>query len=256
MASRATRSSRWFETQLDSDHIWARGFPAAVCRTGVLIDHEDAGPLPAIIAGSAWGTATRDPDRPAFPFSFEPLVFSGGQYCDKSMVPAPLVLASGIPDWEALSARGAWVGDGTRAPSFTDTLEMVVTPRLGIGEPLPATIVVAQVLFDLRHYDVDPFVVAATRVLEPLIADLRSLLAANAPTDSDVDLLRQQVERLSASLRDDRDVPSRMRTAIATILGAIGGVLLNILANRLDDGIPWDAVWTNVHDALRRLGLG
>jgi len=254
MTSTPLNGRSWYDTELDTEHIWYRGFHMKVNAVGVLVDDPDVDELPPLIARSAWGQATLSHDRQAFPYNFHPTVFTGPQFCADSIVRSPAAFPHAGPGLE-LSARGAWVTLGERAPDFTDTLEIVVIPT-GYDPSSPSVSVsVAQVLFDVRPYQVDPFVVAATRVLEPLIAELRGLISADGDHTAEISGLRDQVDRLEATLRRDREQPARMKAALTASLSAVGAIILNIIASRLDDVVPWDVVWGAVREAIRRLGL-
>jgi hypothetical protein len=159
----------WCETELDSEHIWFRGFHVSALDGAFRIDDPEVDPLPDVIVRAAWGYATRNETRPSFPFDFVPSVLTGTQFCFDNTVRLPTMFLSTVLDSPALNARGAWVGWDHPSLDFTDRLEVVFAPST--AHDLPRCVRVAQVVFDLRQLEADPFVVVATR--EPLIADLR-----------------------------------------------------------------------------------
>ncbi|HVF05238.1 MAG TPA: hypothetical protein VNA20_10380 [Frankiaceae bacterium] len=154
----------------------------------------------------------------------------------------------------AIRARaGAWVGWEDYRVDETDVLEVVI--GASPDGDLPEKPLVAQIVFDLSRPAVDPFVVAATRVLEPLLGELRwalSRMERETPEQRDLAI---EVDRLERTLRGDAKRPSRLRTVVKASLAAITAIVLSILANRIDDAVPWDLVWNGLQDAVHRLGL-
>lgn len=243
----------WYGTELDSEHIWDRGFGVSLSDDLFHLDDPDIDEPPPLIVRAAWGHAVRS-HRRAFPFDFEPSVLTGTQYCALGAVWMPTSFLEVSKREQGLSARGAWVGWDDRTPEFTDTLEVVFAPN-GIDE-LPSRVPVAQILFDLRRTEMDPFVVAATRVLEPLMGDLRRVIGESTDRlDSMAHDLRTEVDRLEGALRTPPARQSHMRKIVAGALTAISTIILGIIANHLDVLIHWDALWRWTRDAGRCLGL-
>jgi hypothetical protein len=245
--------SSWYGTELDSEHIWYRGFGVSLEDDVLRIDDPDVDEPPPLIVHAAWGSAVRK-TRPAFPFDFEPSIVTGTQYCDRGAIRMPNSFLSADLRERRLLARGAWVGWDDRAPDLTDTLE-VVFANDGIDE-LPSRVPVAQLLFDLRRRNIDPFVVAAARVLEPLIGDLqRAISELPAALGAELRDLRAQVDRVEDALRQHPTRPSHLRNVLIGALTAISTIILSIIATHLDEVVPWEALWRSTREAGRCLGL-
>lgn len=242
----------WYSTELDSEHIWCRGFEVDLTGGALATGDTDVERFPSIQLLAAWGSAARCATREAFPFDFTPIALVGSAYCHDGRVPAPAAALNALPFSES-SARGAWVGWEDYRVDRTDVLEVVI--GASPDGDLPASLLVAQVAFDLSRPAVDPFVVAATRVLEPLLGELRWALSRMEHERQEHRDLEMEVDRLERTLRGDAQRPSRLRRVIKTSLAAITAIVLNILANRIDDTVPWDLVWNGVQDAVHRLGL-
>ncbi len=118
----------------------------------------------------------------------------------------------------------------------------------------------AWVVLDSLPTGLDPFVVAATRVLEPLISELRAAVSkAEGQHVAVIGELSRQVEALGTLVRDSQETPTWLRTAIGVALGALSGIVLNIVANRLDplvDRIDWPALYNAIQEAIRQLAIG
>jgi hypothetical protein len=243
--------SGWYSSELDSEHVWHRGFE--VDMTGGVLATRDAGvePFPPIQLLAAWGWAERSATRKAFPFDFQPLALTGSAYCHDGRVSAPAAVLATFP-FTGSTARAGWVG-WSHPAEHTDALEVVI--GASSDGDLPAKLLVAQIVFDLSQPDVDPFVVAATRVLEPLLGELRWALSTLEHERPEQRVLATEVDRLEQTLRADAQRPSKLRAVVKGSLAAIAAVLLNILANRIDHAVPWDLIWNGVQDAAHRLGL-
>lgn len=244
--------STWYSSELDSEHIWYRGFEVDLAGGALATGDTDVEPFPAIQLLAAWGSAVRCATREAFPFDFAPIALVGSAFCPDGKVPAPAAALSALPFSDS-SARGAWVGWEDYRVDDTDVLEVVI--GVSPDGDLPGELLVAQIVFDLSRPAVDPFVVAATRVLEPLLGELRWALSAMERETLETRDLAIEVDRLERTLRGDAQRPSRLRTVVKASLAAITAIVLNILANRIDDAVPWDLVWNGVQDAVHRLGL-
>jgi len=247
--------SHWYDSELDSEHVWYRGFDVSVDEGGFRVDDPDVDALPELIVRAAWGHATRSTTRMAFPYDFAPSLFTGAQYCPKSTVRAPTAFLDAGLGTRGLSARGSWVAWGDGDPAFTDRLEVVFTEVS--AEQMPARLAVTQVVFDADIVaDVDVFVVAATRVLEPLIGDIRRAIAAvEDHRKGDLEALRTQIDHIDEALREGRVQPSSLRAVITGGLAALAAIILNIISTHLDLLIPWEVLWNGVRDAGTSLGL-
>jgi hypothetical protein len=247
----ASSRSTWYSSELDSEHIWYRGFEVNLTGGALATGNPDVEPFPSIQQLAAWGSAARSKTREAFPFDFEPLALVGIAYCHDGEVPAPAAALSATA-FTGSTARGAWVG-WEHPVDLTDALEVVIGASPDGG--LPAKPLVAQIVFNVSQSAVDPFVVAATRVLEPLLGQLHWALSAMEHERREHRELATEVDRLQRTLRADAQRPSKLRTVIEASLAAITAIVLSILANRIYDAVPWDLIWNGIHDATHRLGL-
>jgi hypothetical protein len=205
--------SSWYSSELDSEHIWYRGFEVDLTGGVLATGDSDVEPFPPIQLLAAWGSADRSATREAFPFDFAPIALVGSAFCHDGRVPAPTAALRAL-SFTGTTARGAWVG-WSHDVDHTDALEVVIGASSDGG--LPAKLLVAQVVFDLSQPAVDPFVVAATRVLEPLLGELRwalSMLEHERPEQRE---LATEVDRLERTLRADAQRPSRLRTVVKAL---------------------------------------
>lgn len=245
------RRSKWYESELDSEHIWYRGFDIHISDGVITVGDDDAAPMSRLVMCSAWGSAERSANRDAFPFDFTPVVLRGTEYLHAQALSLPNDVRT-LVEGDQVRGRGAWAS-WEHPVEFTDALE-VVLGLSPVGD-LPATLVVGQIVFDLSISAVDPFTVAASRILEPLLKELRESLWALDQRAEQSAQLSAQIERLEVGLRTAGSEPSRLRGIVRAALSAIGAIALGIAANRIDDAVHWANVWTAVNDALRRLGL-
>lgn len=243
--------SSWYSSELDSEHIWYRGFEVTLARGALATGDPDVESFPPLQRLAAWGSATRSATRKAFPFDFEPVVLVGSAYCRGGIVPAPAAALRATPFTES-TARGAWV-EWEHSVDHTPALEVVI--GMSADGKLPAEILVAQIVFDLTQSTADSFVIAATRVLEPLLGELRWALSAMDQQWEEQCKLAVEVGRLQATLRADAQRPSKLRMVIKVSLEVIAAIVLSIIANRIDDAVPWHLIWNGIHDAAHRLGL-
>ncbi|HVU72263.1 MAG TPA: hypothetical protein VHE83_04830, partial [Mycobacteriales bacterium] len=188
---------------------------------------------------------------PAFPYDFAPITVEGAAFQAEGCLRVPRAVLQALP--LAPAARGAWVGWESERRDTSDVMEIVIgAPENG---SFPEHVLVAQVVFDLAQPPVDAFAAAATRVLEPLIGELRHGLASLVSDLPARVELAAEVDRLQAALRSSASEPSRLRRLVRGSLAAIGTIVLGILAARVDDAIPWDLLWHGVQEAGHRLGL-
>lgn len=224
--------------------------------TELMVIDEDASVPAPIVLRSAWGRAVRTP-RDAWPYDFQPLLYAGAQvWADRALL-VPPILGSILPSDCFGHGSGAFVSLDQVPPPY-DSMEFVFAAS-SWPEPMPDEVYMAWVILDPLPRGVDPFVVTASRVLEPLIGELRSAIdrveARGAPLIED---LLRHVDALSAAVRDAQAEPSRMRKAVTMSLAALSGIVLNIVANRIDpviDRIDWPSLYNAVLEAIRRLAL-
>jgi hypothetical protein len=244
-------SSAWYDRQVDVDHIRGRGFEVLIASGRLRVDDPDeGGPLPRLLGRSVWGPAVPNAvGRLEFPDDFEPDAFTGSQLCAAGFVRIPPGIRGRLPQTERAVARGAW--------TYDLRLEVVVEVDLNNGDTT-AWPIVGQLLFE-EIAGVDPFVVAASRVLEPLIAELRFAVATTALEGStEVVELRGEIERLAELVRSVQTRPARKQILIAASLSANATLTLNILSNRIDgllDRVDWPTVWDAIRVAGQHLGL-
>lgn len=207
---------------------------------------------------SFWGRATLAA-RTHPPYEFKPTVFSGTQLWDNRNLPLPPAVVSAFPEDAFGRGVGAYVSLD-QFPDRYDSMEFVFERRTDLSEEqLLPEVCMAWVILDTRPVELNPYVVAATRVLEPLIAELRrSVEKTNIDQLMVLGELHVRVEELATSVRDLQSQPSRMRTVTKTLLGTIGAIVLNIVANQLDprvDEIDWAALYNMINEAIRQLAL-
>lgn len=247
-----------FPAQTDPEHVLGRGFKINLSTTDLTIVDQEASTPPPIVLRSFWGKATLTARADA-PYDFEPTVFSGTQLWDHRDLPVPPAVVSAFPGDAFGRGVGAYVSLD-EFPGRYESMEFVFQRRPDlIDEPPLPEVHMAWVILDTRPVDLHPFVVAATRVLEPLIAELRrSLERANREQLRAICELHVRVEDLSTSVRDLQAQPSRMSAVIKTLLRAIGAIVLNIVANQLSplvDEIDWADLYNMINEAIRRLAL-
>lgn len=248
----------WFSPQVDPEHIFGRGFKVAMSGTRIHIVDPDASTPPPLVLRSAWGRATQAL-REHSPYDFHPSIFAGVQLWDDRALTVPAgCVELGLTGLRRFG-RGAYVGPTDVAPSFADVMEFVFLPAEVTGLPSPE-VFMAQVLLDLGPSSADLFVVAAIRILEPLLVDIRRAVeeANNHQLDA-IGHLRMELDQLDASLHTLQEQPLKLRATVQTGLAALGAIVLNILANRLDpvlDRVDWAGLWNAIEAAVRRLGLG
>jgi hypothetical protein len=136
-------------------------------------------------------------------------------------------------------------------------MEFVFFPEF--PDPPLAEVYMAWVVMDSLPPGRDPFVVAATRVLEPLISELRGAVSkAEGQQVALIGELSDQVEALSAALRDLQGEPARLRTMVRAVLGMVSGIVLSVVANRVDplvDRIDWPTLYNSIQEVVRQLAL-
>jgi hypothetical protein len=257
----------WFSPQVDPEHILGNGFKVALSGSRIHIVDPDADTPPPLVLRSAWGRATEvtlddreiaQAMREHSPYDFHSSMFAGAQLWNDRALTVPAGYAELAPSGLRRFGRGAYVGPTDDAPSFADVMEFVFLPAEVVSRP-PPEVFMAQVLLDLRPPPADLFVVAAIRILEPLLVDLRRAVeeANNGQLDAIGDL-RMELDQLDANLRQLHEQPSKLRAAVQTGLAALGAIVLNIVANRLDpvfDHVDWPGLWNTIEAAVRRLGL-
>lgn len=245
-----------FPTETDPEHILGRGFKISLSTTELAIADDEASTPHPVVVRSVWGKAVRTA-RDAWPYDFQPLLYSGAQiWTDRTLLVPPL-LANIFPSGCFGQGSGAFVALD-EVPAAYDSMEFVFSP--GFPDPPLAEVYMAWVVTDSLPPGLDPFVVAATRVLEPLISELRGAVSkAEGQQVAVIGELSSQVEALSAAVRDLQKEPARLRTAIRAVLGVLSGVVLSIVPNRLDplvDRIDWPALYNAIQEVVRQLALG
>jgi hypothetical protein len=241
----------WYDRHVDVDHVRGRGFEVLIASGRLRVDDPDqGGPLPQLLSRSVWGFAVPNAvGRLEFPDDFDPDAFTGSQLCVAGFVRIPPGIRGRLPQTERAAARGAWTHDLR--------LEVVVEADREDGNPGVSPIV-GQLLFE-EVDGVDPFVVAASRVLEPLVAELRFAVATTALEGStEVAELRGEIERLAELVRSVHTRPARKQILIAASLSAIATLTLNIMSNRIDgllDRVDWPTIWDAIRMAGHNLGL-
>lgn len=245
-----------FPTETDPEHILGRGFKIDLSATALQAIDPDADVPHPIVLRSVWGKAVRT-TRDAWPYDFEPLLYTGAQLWTGRTLLVPPLLSSIFPASCFGPGSGAYVALH-EVPHPYDSMEFVFFPEY--PDPPQRVLYMAWVILDKLATGFDPFVVAATRVLEPLISELRSAVTmAEAQQFAVVGELSRQVETLSAAVRDLQAEPSRMRTAVGAALTALSAIVLNIVANRVDalvDRIDWPGLYNALLETIRRLALG
>lgn len=243
-------------TEVDPEHIVARGFDIALTDGEITIADEEISLPSSLVLRSVWGRALRS-ERKNWPYDFTPLFYSGPQLWVDQALSAPRYLTSIMGSSGVGPGRGAFVAL-EEVPRPYDIMEFVFRPNAW-PEPLPDEIFMAWVVFDSLPLELDPFAVAATRVLEPLISELRLAVdQADGRGVTLIDDLRQEIDALALAVRDMQSQPTQMRRSVKALLAAISAILLGILANRLDhviDRIDWPSVYSAVLEAIRRLAL-
>ncbi len=249
----------WFSSQVDPEHVVGRGFTVALSRSRILITDADASTPPPLVLRSAWGRATRTP-RVHDPYDFQPWVFAGVQLWDDRALTLPIG-AELFPSDQPRSGSGAYIGSTDASPAFADVMEFVFLPDEPTEHP-PLDVFMAQVLLDMTPSAADPFVVATIRILEPLLVELRRAAEELGEFGTHVESilhLRTELDEMDANLRHLQGQPSKLRGAARIGLAALGAIVLNIAANRLDpmlNRVDWVALWNAIESAARRLGLG
>jgi hypothetical protein len=249
------QSVRWYSTETDPEHIAGRGFEVALAHDGLHLVDPEAQTPPPLVLRSAWGYTTRS-ERPHWPYDFHPTVFVGVQLWDDRRLPTPAAISSLASTPIPRSGRGAYVSID-EAPLHSGVMEFVFS-----SDPWrePDEILMAQVLLDQTPASADPFVVAAHRLVEPLFRDLHAALAeANERNVEILADLRSAVAELQTDMRQLDEQPAKMRRAVQLGLAAIGTIVLNIVATRIDpllDHIDWPRLLETIWDVARRLGLG
>lgn len=246
-----------FPTQVDPEHILGRGFDINLSVTDLTIVEEDASTPPPIVLRSFWGKATLS-TRDHWPYDFQPTVFTGTQLWDHRNLSVPPSVVAAFPD----DAFGRGVGAFVSLDEFEgpyDSMEFIFRRRdSGEWAPFDETYM-AWVIVDTRPTGLDPYVVVATRVLEPLIGELRRAIAQTTTgTHQALRDLEERVDDLSNSIRMLQAEPSKLRTTTKTLLGAIGAIVLNIVANQLDplvNQIDWAILHNMILEATRQLAL-
>ncbi len=248
-----------FPIETDPEHILGRGFEISLSTTVLKIVEDEVSAPPPIVLRSVWGKAVHT-TRKDWPYDFEPLLYSGTQIWTNRALLVPPMLPSIFPAEVFGRGSGAFV-TLDQVPDRYDSMEFVFFPKFPhpevdeVGE-----VYMAWVVLDSLPTGLDPFVVAATRVLEPLISELRD--AVSKTEGQHVAVIRElslQVDTLSAAVRELPEQSTRLRTAIGVALGALSGIVLNIVANRLDpliDRIDWPALYNAILEATRQLAVG
>lgn len=90
----ASSRSSWYSSELDSEHIWYRGFEVNLTGGVLATGDPDVEPFPSVQQLAAWGSAARSKTREAFPFDIEPIALVGSAYCHDGEVPAPAAALS------------------------------------------------------------------------------------------------------------------------------------------------------------------
>lgn len=247
--------STWYLDEVDPEHIWFRGFEVVIEDAGLRVADEDASEPPPVVARAAWGAATRT-DREHWPYDFRPLLLSGTQLTRGRVVPyPPSFFQPGITQVNRVG-RAAFVAPAEDRAD-TDGMEFVFADADEDTRTLPAIVLVAQLVFDTRPLSDDSFVVTATRLLEPLIAQVHDALDRTKLETEEFRALRHEAQQLADAVRNSGN-STRLKVIIGAGLGALGTIVLNIISNRLDralDDVDWQALWNAIREVTWRLGL-